>query len=53
MALKAKPKIVVIGCGISGVAVAHRLIKAGFPHVRIIEATGRSGGRIKTERLGE
>lgn len=46
-------KIVIIGSGISGVAAAHRLVNAGFRHVRIIEATARSGGRIHTGRLGE
>lgn len=45
-------KIVIIGCGISGISAAHRLVKSGFRHVRILEATGRSGGRIKTGRFG-
>ena len=53
MAASADPEIVVIGCGISGVAAAHRLVSAGFHHVRILEATARSGGRIKSGRLGE
>lgn len=46
-------RIVIIGCGISGVAAAQRLDEAGFKQVRILEATGRSGGRILTETLGE
>lgn len=46
-------KIVIIGCGMSGVAAAHKLVKAGFQNVRILEATARSGGRVKTGRLGE
>ncbi|KAM3606035.1 uncharacterized protein V6R79_009707 [Siganus canaliculatus] len=45
-------KVVIVGCGVSGVAAAQRLVKAGFQHVRILEATGRSGGRIKTGTLG-
>ncbi|XP_063346969.1 uncharacterized protein LOC134639615 [Pelmatolapia mariae] len=45
-------KVVIIGCGIAGIAAAHKLVKAGFHHVRILEATGRSGGRIKTGRIG-
>lgn len=53
MSLKVNAKIVIVGCGISGIAAAHRLVKAGFHHVRIVEATARSGGRIKTGRLGE
>lgn len=47
------PKIVIVGGGISGVAAAGRLVKAGFRHVRILEATLRSGGRIKTSTLGK
>lgn len=46
-------KVVVIGCGISGISVAHKLVKSGFRRVRILEATGRSGGRIKTGRFGK
>lgn len=46
-------KILIVGSGIAGIAAAHRLIKDGFRHVKIIEATARSGGRIKTGRLGE
>lgn len=45
--------IVIIGCGVSGIAAARRLVEAGFQHVRILEATARSGGRIKTRRWGE
>lgn len=51
--MNADANIVVVGCGIAGVAAAHRLITAGFRHVRILEATGRSGGRIKTDKMGE
>nr|XP_046258879.1 peroxisomal N(1)-acetyl-spermine/spermidine oxidase-like [Scatophagus argus] len=53
MTLASDPTVVVIGCGISGIAAAHRLVKAGFNRVRILEATARSGGRIKTGRLGK
>ncbi|GAA6213838.1 peroxisomal N(1)-acetyl-spermine/spermidine oxidase-like isoform X1 [Lates japonicus] len=52
MAASTDPQVVIIGCGISGISAAHRLIKAGFQRVRILEATARSGGRIKTGRLG-
>lgn len=45
-------RIVIVGCGISGVAAAHRLVHSGFYNVRILEATPRSGGRIKTGRMG-
>ncbi|KAM9848060.1 peroxisomal N(1)-acetyl-spermine/spermidine oxidase [Aulostomus maculatus] len=46
-------RIVIIGSGISGVAAAQRLHKAGFHNVRILEATARSGGRVKTGRFGD
>ncbi|XP_062257223.1 peroxisomal N(1)-acetyl-spermine/spermidine oxidase-like isoform X2 [Platichthys flesus] len=51
MAENKEPKTVIIGCGISGISAAHRLLKAGFHNVRILEATARSGGRIKTAKL--
>lgn len=50
---RADCRILIIGCGISGVAAAQRLVESGFKQVRILEATGRSGGRILTETLGE
>uniref|UniRef100_A0A8C4GF14 Amine oxidase domain-containing protein n=2 Tax=Dicentrarchus labrax TaxID=13489 RepID=A0A8C4GF14_DICLA len=53
MAKSVSANIVIIGSGISGVAAAHRLLNAGFQHVRILEATARSGGRIKTGKLGD
>lgn len=51
--MAANVKVVIVGCGISGIAAAHRLLKHGFHNVRILEATERSGGRIKTGKLGE
>ncbi|XP_054886115.1 peroxisomal N(1)-acetyl-spermine/spermidine oxidase-like [Poeciliopsis prolifica] len=45
--------IIVVGSGIAGIAAAHRLVNSGFSNVHILEATGRSGGRIKTARLGD
>ncbi|KAG7462507.1 hypothetical protein MATL_G00185600 [Megalops atlanticus] len=45
--------IVIVGCGISGIGAAQKLLSHGFHNVRIIEATGRSGGRIRTGRLGD
>ncbi|XP_030628392.1 peroxisomal N(1)-acetyl-spermine/spermidine oxidase [Chanos chanos] len=46
------PQIVIIGCGISGIGAAQKLTQHGFRNVRILEATDRSGGRIKTGQLG-
>ncbi|KAJ8418184.1 hypothetical protein AAFF_G00138930 [Aldrovandia affinis] len=45
--------IVIVGCGISGIGAAQRLLNNGFHNVRILEATGRCGGRIRTGRLGD
>uniref|UniRef100_A0A3B4B9I2 Amine oxidase domain-containing protein n=1 Tax=Periophthalmus magnuspinnatus TaxID=409849 RepID=A0A3B4B9I2_9GOBI len=41
-------KIVIVGSGIAGISAAVELTAAGFTNVQILEATGRSGGRIKT-----
>ncbi|KAJ0005140.1 hypothetical protein NQD34_011354 [Periophthalmus magnuspinnatus] len=46
-------KIVIVGSGIAGISAAVELTAAGFTNVQILEATGRSGGRIKTGRLGD
>ena len=46
-------QIVIIGSGISGIAAAQKLVKYGFHNVRILEATARSGGRIKTGKFGK
>ncbi|CAL1578057.1 unnamed protein product [Knipowitschia caucasica] len=43
--------VVVVGSGVAGISAALRLMSAGF-RVRVLEATGRSGGRIKTATLG-
>ncbi len=40
-----KPKILIIGAGIAGLAAAQDLIQSGFD-VTILEARARSGGRI-------
>lgn len=50
--MKRDAKIVIIGSGIAGISAALKLTKAGFNNVRILEATQRSGGRIKTGKLG-
>ncbi|KAI5606293.1 peroxisomal N(1)-acetyl-spermine/spermidine oxidase [Silurus asotus] len=47
----ADARVLVIGCGISGIGAAQKLIRHGFRKVRIIEATSRSGGRIQTGGL--
>lgn len=49
---KDKPKIIIIGAGISGIATADTLIRAGFTDFKILEASGRTGGRIWTVEIG-
>ena len=41
-----KPKIVIVGGGIAGLAAASRLYRSGFVNVTILEASDRLGGRI-------
>lgn len=45
-----RPSVVVVGGGISGLATAHRLARAGAA-VRVLEATGRLGGKLHTEQI--
>lgn len=41
--------VLIIGSGIAGIGAAEKLHKNGFTNVRILEATGRTGGRIRTQ----
>lgn len=43
----------IIGGGIAGISAARCLLGAGFDDVKILEATERIGGRIKTVDIGE
>ena len=47
-----RPLAVVLGAGLSGLAVAYELTKAGHRCV-VLEAGGRAGGRILTLRAGD
>ncbi|NER39694.1 MAG: FAD-dependent oxidoreductase, partial [Oscillatoria sp. SIO1A7] len=44
-----KPKILVIGAGVSGLAAARELVRSGF-EVTVLEGRDRIGGRINTDR---
>ena len=44
-----KPKILVIGAGVSGLAAARELVRDGF-EVTVLEGRDRIGGRINTDR---
>ncbi len=44
------PEFIVIGAGISGLTVAHKLARAG-KDVLVLESTSNAGGKILTERI--
>jgi len=48
--IKSEDTVIVIGAGISGLAAAKELKDNGVEHVIILEASDKSGGRMKTDR---
>uniref|UniRef100_A0A1A9WL88 Amine oxidase domain-containing protein n=1 Tax=Glossina brevipalpis TaxID=37001 RepID=A0A1A9WL88_9MUSC len=46
-------RVVVIGCGCSGMAAATRLVEAGFQNVLVLETENRIGGRVHTIPFGD
>ncbi|KAG7458594.1 hypothetical protein MATL_G00222110 [Megalops atlanticus] len=53
-ALKAcKPRIVVIGAGLAGLAAAKSLLENGFTDVTVLEASDRIGGRVQSVQHGQ
>ena len=47
-----KPRLIIIGAGISGITAGNHLMKAGFNDLVILEASNRTGGRIWSVDLG-
>ena len=47
-----KPRIIIIGAGISGITAGNHLIKSGYDNFVILEASSRTGGRIWSVDLG-
>ena len=48
-----KPEIIIIGAGIAGIAAGEFLSRKGFTDFKILEATGRTGGRIWSISVGK
>ncbi|CAH1783983.1 unnamed protein product, partial [Owenia fusiformis] len=51
--LSIQPKIVIIGAGIAGLSAARKLYGYGFVNIKLLEAQKRTGGRIKTSKIGK
>ena len=52
-ATKKSARVVIIGAGVAGIALASRLFQNGFKNVTVLEAEGRIGGRIYTKQFCE
>ncbi|XP_053548173.1 peroxisomal N(1)-acetyl-spermine/spermidine oxidase-like [Bombina bombina] len=48
-----RPAVLIIGSGISGLGAAQKLHKHGFRNLIVLEATGRTGGRIRSEKFAK
>ncbi|XP_026542992.1 peroxisomal N(1)-acetyl-spermine/spermidine oxidase [Notechis scutatus] len=48
-------RVVVVGAGAAGLGAAQRLLQGSrrFAHLRLLEASGRAGGRIRSARFGK
>ena len=49
--IRRQPSCIVIGAGLSGLAAAYRLRRAGW-EVTVLEARPRIGGRVISQRMG-
>lgn len=47
------PNVVIIGAGLSGLKCAEHLIQNGVKNVKVLEASERIGGRIRTVQFGD
>lgn len=48
-----QPCVIIIGAGMAGLSAAKRLVQCGITNFKILEASERPGGRIKTCWLGD
>uniref|UniRef100_A0A8C5SSZ6 L-amino-acid oxidase n=1 Tax=Laticauda laticaudata TaxID=8630 RepID=A0A8C5SSZ6_LATLA len=55
MAAPDGPRVLVVGAGAAGLGAAQRLLQGSrrFAHLRLLEASGRAGGRIRSARFGK
>ncbi|CAG0891656.1 unnamed protein product [Darwinula stevensoni] len=49
---KKRPRVVVVGAGLAGLAAAHYLHKNGFSETLVLEANDRIGGRVRSVKFG-
>ncbi|KAL7983956.1 hypothetical protein Chor_004496 [Crotalus horridus] len=50
----AGPRVLVVGAGAAGLGAAQRLLASPrFAHLRLLEASGRAGGRIRSAAFGK
>ncbi|XP_050816155.1 peroxisomal N(1)-acetyl-spermine/spermidine oxidase [Gopherus flavomarginatus] len=50
---EARPRVLVVGAGLAGLGAAQRLSSSrAFPNLRLLESTGRAGGRVCSQRFG-
>ncbi|OQV21516.1 Spermine oxidase [Hypsibius exemplaris] len=48
-----QPRIVIIGAGAAGLAAAEHLMENDFTNIVILEAQGRIGGRVWSQKIGQ
>jgi len=48
-----QPCVIIIGAGCAGLSAANRLLQSGISNFKILEATDKAGGRIKSMWFGD
>lgn len=49
--MRRRPRIAVVGGGVSGLAAAHALLESGAARVTLLESDQRLGGKVRSERV--